>query len=186
MSDHGADAMHPGDPASAWGIGPPPAADPSAEAAQSPASPFQVGPSDGLLTVRGLALGAVAAVAGAALWMVLVALTNYQIGIAAVGVALLVAGAVRVGSGGLSGVPVRVGSVALTVVSMALAEYLVVRHFVNAELAAEGAAESVPLLISPLDLVLVVVESLRFDPLTLVFWAIAVFAAWRVSAPNES
>jgi hypothetical protein len=80
--------------------------------------------------------------------------------------------------------PIRIGSVGLTVLAMALAEFFIVRHFVNEELAAEGVAHAVPLFINPVDMVLVVVESLALDPLTLVFWAIALFAAWRFSAPN--
>ena len=140
-----------GDASAAWGIGPVPDQAPTHGPTQSVGSPFRTGPSDGFLTLRGLALGAAAAVVAAGLWATVVALTNYQIGIAAVGVALLVAGAVRLGSGGVSGTPLRLGSVGLTVVAMAVAEYLVVRHFVNEELAAEGVAQTVPLLISPLD-----------------------------------
>jgi hypothetical protein len=135
---------------------------------------------------RGIALGTGAAAVAAALWAALVAVTNFQIGLVAIGVAVLVAGAVRLGSGGLSNAAVRAGSVGLTVVAMALAEFLIVRHFVNAELAAEGSEHFVPLLISPVDMLLVAADSLRYDPLTLVFWAIAVFTAWRFSAPNDA
>jgi hypothetical protein len=196
MFNRGGGTGPPGDAGTAWGIGPAPQQVPGdagtmatggADAlASTPASPFRTGPSDGVLIARGLGLGAVAAVVAAALWTLVVALSGYQVGVAAIAVALLVATAVRFGSAGLASTPLRAGSVGLTVVSMAVAEYLVVRHFVNAELAAEGIAETVPLLISPVDMVLVVIESLQFDPLTLVFWAIAVFAAWRYSAPNEA
>jgi hypothetical protein len=57
------------------------------------------------------------------------------------------------------------------------------RHFVNAALAAEGAPERVPLLLGPADIAAVVGDSLAMDPMTLVFWAIALYAAWRYAAP---
>jgi hypothetical protein len=114
----------------------------------------------------------------------MVALTGYQIGIVAVGVAFLVATGVRVGSRGAGRTGMRAVSVGLTLLAMAAAEFLSVRHFVNEQLAAEGFIERIPVLVSPVAAVTAVGQSLAMDPMTLAFWAIALFAAWRYSATS--
>jgi hypothetical protein len=160
-----------------------PPAQPAGAWASPNASPFAVGPSQTALVARGLALGAGAAVVAAAIWTLIVVITDYQVGIAAIGVAFLVATAIRYGAGGSSSIGLRVGSVGLTVLSMGFAEFLIVRHFVKQALAAEGLNVSIPLLIAPWEMVMVVGESLAEYPVTLLFWALAVFFAWRFSAP---
>ena len=66
-------------------------------------------------------------------------------------------------------------SVVLTLVALALSEYLIVAHFVSQEL---GFAVD---LVQPPDVFFGVIgDSLGADPLTLVFWAIALFQAFII------
>lgn len=62
----------------------------------------------------------------------------------------------------------------LTLVALVVSEYLIVAHFVGQQLA-EG--ETLQLLQPPDSVVTVVAESLQADPVTLVFWGIALFQA---------
>lgn len=117
--------------------------------------------------------GLAAAVVSALVWYGIVVLTNYQIGLVAVGVGFLVGLAVTVGSGGRRGLPLQIVSVAITLPAMALGEYLVVRHFVAAE-------QAVPWLLPPGVMLKLVVAGLEADPLTLLFWAIALWTAFKL------
>ena len=63
-----------------------------------------------------------------------------------------------------------------------ISEYLIVAHFVGQELADEGLTLEV---IQPPDFIIsVVMDSVQADPLTLVFWAIALFQAFAI--PSRS
>jgi hypothetical protein len=141
--------------------------------------------SDRTAVVQGLGLGVVAAVVSAWAWAMIVVVTGYRVGIVAVGVALLIGTAVRFGSRGAAGPTSRAGSVVLTLLAMAAAEYLTVRHLLN-ELAAVGIIDRIPVLVAPADALAMVAESLAADPVTLPFWAIAVFSAWRYGASTDA
>mgnify|MGYP005839118873 CR=1 FL=1 len=65
--------------------------------------------------------------------------------------------------------------------AMAFSEYLIVRHFAVRALAERGVA-GIPLLL-PLDAIVeLVVEGIKADAVTLLFWAIAVYAAFTIPA----
>jgi len=68
--------------------------------------------------LKALLLGTLAAVLGSALWIGIVKLTGYEIGLVAIGVGLLIGGAVRVGSGGRGGWAYQSLAVALTYTAM--------------------------------------------------------------------
>jgi hypothetical protein len=126
-----------------------------------------------------LALGLSAAVISALVWYLLVALTHYQIGFVAVGVGFLIGVAVRFGAGGQRGIALQLASVAITLLAMGTSEYLIVRHFAAQALAEEGYT-SIPLVL-PIGLMLMlVVESIKSDPLTLLFWGIAAWEAFAI------
>jgi hypothetical protein len=126
-----------------------------------------------------LAMGVAAGVVAALVWYGFVAVTQYQLGIIAVGIGWLVARAVMFGSGGKRGGALPWISVGITLVSMVVSEYLIVRHFAVQALAEEGVT-GIPLILPPGFMVQVVYEGLASDPLTLLFWIIALWQAYSM------
>lgn len=125
--------------------------------------------------------GIAAAAAGALIWYGFVAITNYQVGIIAAGMGWLVGLAVVFGSGRKRGPALQAISVIITLVALVVSQYLILRHFVVEYLAQQGFTE-VPLLM-PLGMALdLVVEGVKQEPITLLFWAIALFAAFSTPA----
>ena len=89
----------------------------------------------------------------------------------------------------LVGMSVGVSSVAdsTQVAAMAGAEYFIIRHFVVEYLVEQGSATAsqIPMFL-PLDVAWdFVVSTIQDDPLTLLFWGIAVWTAFRVPAPAK-
>lgn len=127
--------------------------------------------------------GAVAAALACAAWYAFVVLTEKQYAFIAVGVGYVVGSAVMFGAGHKRGVTLQVYSVLLTVLAMAFSEYFIARHFAIEALAREGNSLSVPLLL-PLRVISEIIgESLKNDPITLLFWAVAAWVAFGV--PNR-
>ena len=126
----------------------------------------------------GLLAGLLAAVLATAIWYGVVALTSYQLGIVAIAVGFVVGQGVVLGARRHASIALPVISVVLTLLALAISEYLIVAYFVGQEL-------GVPIdIVQPPDFVVsVITDSLAADPLTLAFWAIALFQAvaipWR-------
>jgi len=135
--------------------------------------------------VGALAFGLGAAALSAILWYGIVVLTNYQLGIVAIAVGWLVAQAVMRGAGSKRGPRLQALSVACTLVAMALSEYVIVHHFTAQSMAQRGYG-SIPLLLPVETMVLFVVEGLKGDPLTLLFWGIAVWQAFTLPAARRA
>ena len=135
--------------------------------------------------VGALAFGLGAATLSALLWYGIVVLTNYQLGIVAIAVGWLVAQAVMRGAGSKRGPRLQALSVACTLVAMVLSEYLIVHHFAAQSMAQRG-YESIPLFLPAETMVLFVVEGLKGDPLTLLFWGIAVWQAFTLPAARRA
>lgn len=131
---------------------------------------------------RAVAFGVGAALVSSLVWYGVVVVTNYELGVLAVGVGWLVAVAVVAGSGGGRGLALQLVSVAVTVAAMAFSEYLIVRHLMLAALG-ESAPASVPWLLPPDKMLRLVAAGIEASPMTLLFWAIAVWTAFRVPAP---
>lgn len=133
--------------------------------------------------VGGLVAGLVAAVLATAIWYAVVVVTHFQVGIVAIAVGFLVGQGVVLGARGRSSIALVVASVVLTLAALVASEYLIVAHFVGQDLDVQLDMAQPP------DVILgVVYESVVADPLTLAFWAIALFQAvaipWRaMSAP---
>lgn len=121
-----------------------------------------------------IALGLGAALVSAIVWFAVVAVTEYQLGIIAVGIGWLVAQAVMLGSGGKRGGALPWISLGVTVMAMILSEYLIVRHFLVQALAAEEGITGIPPILPPVLMVELVFEGVKNDPLTVVFWIIAI------------
>jgi hypothetical protein len=127
--------------------------------------------------------GATGAIVSAGLWYAVVTATHFQVGIVAVAVGFIVARAVLLGAGrpSLALVPVSVVS---TLLALAVAQYLITIAVINEIVSAN--ADGAPLLSvvqAPGDALFYLVSWFQFDPLTLVFWAIALLQAvvipWR-------
>jgi hypothetical protein len=128
----------------------------------------------------GFLAGLVAAILATGIWYAVVTISQYQLGIVAIVVGFLIGQGVLLGAGRRGSPFLILISVALTLVALVVSEYLIVVHFVNEELAAEGAVID---MVQPVGLMAeVVVESVKADPLTLVFWAIALFQAFTIPA----
>jgi hypothetical protein len=153
-------------------------------AAQPPAVPATTGD-----LVGGVVGGAIGAVLASGLWYGVVAMTNWQVGIIAVAVGFIVGQGVVLGAGRHPSILLVPISLAFTVVSLVVSEYLIANHFYTtavAEIAAEmgisvgevadiAALAGVPT--TPLELVRFSLES---DPITLLFWAIAGWEAFVI------
>ena len=153
-------------------------------AAPPPAVPATMGD-----LVGGVVGGAIGAVLATGLWYGVVAITNFQVGIIAVAVGFIVGQGVVLGAGRHPSILLVPISLAFTLVSLVVSEYLIANHFYNtavAEVAAEmgisvgevadiAALAGVPT--TPLELVRFSLES---DPITLLFWAIAGWEAFVI------
>jgi hypothetical protein len=125
--------------------------------------------------------GLAAAAAGALVWYGVVAITNYQVGFIAAGTGWLVGMAVVFGSGRKRGPALQAISVIITLVGLVISQWLVLRHFVVEYLAEQGFS-GIPLFL-PLGAMLeLVIEGIKEDLLTLIFWAIALWAAFSTPA----
>lgn len=124
-------------------------------------------------------LGLGAAIISSILWYTIVVLTNYQLGIVAIAVGWLVAQAVMWGAGGKRGPRLQVLSVVITALAMVMSEYLIVHHFTAQALAQQGYTD-IPLLLPVTAMFTLVVEGVKADPATLLFWGIALFEGYTL------
>ncbi len=132
--------------------------------------------------LAGLAAAA-AAGASAGVWVLVVSLSGYQLGIAALAVGWATGVAAVAASGGVRNMRLQVAAVTSTVAALAVSEYFIVRAFFIESI---GGAADVPLLLPVSDMVAVVQDSVTADPLTLLFWGLAAVAAFRVTQPVPS
>jgi len=140
--------------------------------------------TEGANPAGGLLFGLGAAIVSSLVWYGVVVLTKYELGILAVGVGWLVGQAVMLGAGRKRSTLLQVMSVAITVAAMVSSEYLIVRYFVAQALAERGVTDLALLL--PLNLVVeMIIEGIKASPLTLLFWAIAVWQAFVIPAPRR-
>lgn len=136
----------------------------------------------GLGVAGGLIGGAIGAVLSTALWYGVVTTTHIQAGIVAIGVGWIVGQAVVLAAGraSISLVPV---SVAWTLLALVVSQYLIAVEFINELLDANQFGIHLPILAGPADVLGTVWNWIQYDPLTLVFWAIALFESvaipWR-------
>jgi hypothetical protein len=144
----------------------------------APAAPAPSVPASGSDLAGGLLAGIVAAVVASALWYGVVVITNYQVGFVAIAVGFIVGQGVVLGARRHGHVALVAISVVLTFLGLAISEYLVVMHFIEREFAAVGQTIE---LIQPIGLVVeIVTEQIKSEPITLLFWGIALFQAFAI------
>ena len=130
-------------------------------------------------TPGGLLLGLCAALASAMSWYLVSINIQAQFGILAVGVGWLVAQAVMFGAGRKRGQALQIISLVIALLAMVLSRYLVLREYAMRELG------DLPLFL-PLDtMAYLLFDSLKTNPLTLLFWAIAMWEAFILPAPRR-
>jgi hypothetical protein len=133
------------------------------------------GPATVADLLGGLLAGVVAAILATAIWYGVVVATHFQVGIVAIAVGFIVGQGVVLGARRRTSIVLVPISIVLTLLALVLSEYLIVAHFASQEL---GYAVDV---VQPPDFVIsVVADSVGADPLTLVFWAIALFQAFVI------
>jgi hypothetical protein len=153
-------------------------------AGQTPIPVRAGGPADdaGLGIIGGVIGGAIGAVLSTALWYGVVTATHIQAGIVAIAVGWIVGQAVVLAAGRatISLVPV---SVAWTLAALLVAQYLIAVRIINELLDANQVGVHLPILAAPSDALDTLWNWLQYDPLTLLFWGIALFEAvvipWR-------
>ncbi|CAN5658170.1 hypothetical protein BH23CHL7_BH23CHL7_21440 [soil metagenome] len=156
----------------AWASDGPAMADASQPYAAAPA--FGIGPG-GL--VGGVVGGLIAALLASAAWYGVVVLSGYQIAFVAVAVGWLVGTAVVVGARQRVSWPLVSFAVVATLAALFVSEYLVLYHFATELLRAEAGILEFEL-IQPIDFMFeLVAGSIEEDPVTLLFWAVALFFA---------
>jgi hypothetical protein len=124
--------------------------------------------------VAGALVGAAAALVGAAIWAVITALTEYQIGWMAVGVGFLVAYAVRVAGKGIDKIFGVVGAL-LSLVGCIVGNLLTTIYFI-------AKTEDISFLdvLAALDLSLIVeIMTATFHPMDIFFYAFAIYIGYR-------
>lgn len=126
-------------------------------------------------------LGFIAAIATAVIWYLLVVLTKWQFGLLAMLVGFVVGQAVLYGSGRKGSLKLQIISAVLTLFGMALGEYLITRHFASLYFISQGYS-ALPLFLHPYSMLSLIIAGLKSDPLTLLFWAIALWYAFAVPA----
>ncbi len=118
-----------------------------------------------------LVLGILGAALGGAIWFGSVVLTEKMYAALALLVGMLAGGGVYLGSGRRRSILLGLLAAVLTLIALALSEYFIVRHFTIQQLAAEGGKGShLPLLMPLQDMLDIVVESVKSDPMNLLFW----------------
>jgi hypothetical protein len=126
-----------------------------------------------------LLLGLAGAAAGAVVWYLIVRLTGWQIGFAALLIGWLTGKAVVFGAGRKRGVPLQIISIVLTLIAMLASEYSIINYFLN-----EGGY----LGNLPLGLFFKVYGSYIFSLqgiLTILFYALAIWQAAAIPAPRK-
>jgi hypothetical protein len=142
--------------------------------------------AEGANLTAAILFGLIAAAASALIWYGVVVVTDYQLGILALGVGWVVAQAVMFGAGRKRGMPLQVASVLITLLAMVVSQYLIVRQILSQTWLAEGVIPEPLPVVMPLDSVIfLVIESLKADPMTLLFWAIALIEAFVLPAPRR-
>jgi len=130
----------------------------------------------------GLIGGLIGAVAATVVWYGIVTTTHIQAGIVAIAVGWIVGQAVVLAAGRASLALVAI-SLGFTLAALAVSQYLITVRLINDILVEEAIGIQLPILVAPADALGLLVDWFEHDPLTLLFWAIALFEAvvipWR-------
>lgn len=136
--------------------------------------------------VKAWVFGSIAAIIGAFIWDKITYYTNYQIGLVAVGVGILVGMAVSKGAGGKSGTILKVMGALLSGLGILLGHALILmdtaRGMSSAEIGSLGQSPILLFIIS----VIMVPRLLIADPLSLLFVAIGIWQGWQMAGATDA
>ncbi len=118
--------------------------------------------------LKGGTLGFLVAILTAFLWYNFVIKTNYQIGIVAIAVGFAISKSVLFGTENKKGLSVQIIGVVAVMISIFISEVLTQRYFLI------EAGYELPYLISPQVYLDTIVETVKEDPITIIFWVIAI------------
>jgi hypothetical protein len=127
-------------------------------------------------------LGIVFGILGAFLWFIVVVLTKYQLGIVAIGVGFLVGYGVSIGAGKKKSLSLQIISMILAFISIIIGEYLILNHYSRQYLLEQGYKLS-GYFLNPIIIIKDVFLNIKQDPLTLLFWGIAIYFAYAFIKP---
>jgi hypothetical protein len=146
---------------------------PTLLSAADPSVPPTIAPAPAFGLARPLLLASAAGVVGALGWYLSVLLTDFKLGVVAIGIGWLVGAAAVRGANGAGGIALASGAVGLALASIFLGEYLIVGHAVGA-LADGSRALAFGTFVARYP------ETV--DLLDLLFYAIGAWQAWTVPA----
>lgn len=129
-------------------------------------------------------LGLFFGIIGSLIWFGAVILTEYQIGFVAIGVGWLVGFGILLGSGKKKSNKLLAIGIIVSFLSILFGEYLIANYYLVQYLIEEGIISSFTLL-NPFNVILVVFELIPEDPLTLLFWGIAVWFTYSYLKPPK-
>lgn len=129
-------------------------------------------------------LGVVLGLVGAVLWFLSVIITKYELGIVALGVGFLVGYGISKGAGKKKSRNLQIISAIIALISILIGEYLITNHYAYQYLIQGGYAVK-SYFLNPVAVIKVTIDSIKSDPLTLLFWGIAVWFAYTIPKPKK-
>jgi hypothetical protein len=120
----------------------------------------------------------------ALLWFGITVLSGWQIGLVAVGVGYLVGFGTLIGSEKRTGIKLQLLSALVSLVTIIFGEYLITNHYVHEALNELGVVVS-SYFINPTWVIESLFEVIKEDPITLLFWGIAVYVGFSVPKTKD-
>lgn len=125
--------------------------------------------------------GLVGGLVGSIAWWGFTVVSGWEVGLIAILIGVAVGKGIVIASGGKRAQTLQIMAVVITAVSYFLAKYWTTRTLVLREDASGVAAKFFPVIPSPAKLI--EVTQLTFEAFTLLFLAIALWQAWKITAP---
>ncbi len=132
---------------------------------------------------RALLYAIPAGILAAILWAVIVIVTGWEFGLIAITIGYLVGYAAYFGAGKKGNQVLQVASAGISLVSIFIGEYLITNHYWYKQLIAEGIETQYFLKVWPV--VVGTIDYVIEDPITLIFWAIALYAGYSMARPRK-
>ena len=132
---------------------------------------------------RSLLYAIPAGIVAAIIWAFFVIITGWEFGFLAIAIGYLVGYATYFGAGKKGSFTLQLTSVGISLISIFIGEYLITNHFWYTDLIAEGVQTMYFLRVWPV--VVGTFEYIYQNPVTLLFWAIALYASYSMARQRE-
>ena len=130
-------------------------------------------------------LGILAVLLSALFWSFIVIKSGWQLGVVALLVGFLVGKAVSLGSAKSGQKQFQIISVVLTFIGMFVSEYIISWYFLY-QYYLENGYGSLHFFLGASEIVGTVIQSIISEPITLLFWAIAIWTAYTIPSRDAS